>query len=468
MENIFIELSKYIILIFMAIYTLECFTVFKYNSEEARGGIYIRQNLWMFLIHFIAFVVLCLEADNMALLVFYMLQQITLFGTIAAYRIVYPKSNRLIVNNMCMLLTIGFIILTRLSFDRSVKQFKIVVISIAGTFIIPYLMKRMRGLRHFTWAYGGVGLAALLLVTVAGSTVNGSKLSFSLLGFSFQPSEFVKLLYVFCIAGMLQKARGFFQVALTALVAGAHVLILVLSRDLGSALIFFVVYIMMVYVATGRFFYLLAGALGGSIASVVAYRLFSHVRVRVTAWQDPFSVIEAAGYQMAQSLFAIGTGGWFGMGLSQGAPRKIPIVEADFVFSAISEELGGIFGLCLILVCASCFVMFMNIAMRLKDDFYKLVATGLGVTYGFQVFMTIGGVTKFIPLTGVTLPLVSYGGSSVLSTLMLFSVIQGMYIVSEGEKREKGKEEIRERNREAGKERRKKAEGTQRRAVKRK
>ena len=122
-----------------------------------------------------------------------------------------------------------------------------------------------------------------------------------------------------------------------------------------------------------------------------------------------------------------------GLGLYQGMPDKIPVVEQDFIFAAISEELGGMFALCLILVCVSCFLMFLNIAMQLKDSFYKLVALGLGTIYGFQVFLTIGGVTKFIPSTGVTLPLVSYGGSSMLSTLIIFGIIQGLYILREDE-----------------------------------
>ena len=148
------------------------------------------------------------------------------------------------------------------------------------------------------------------------------------------------------------------------------------------------------------------------------------------------------GYQICQSLFAIGTGGWFGMGLYQGMPDKIPVVEQDFVFAAISEELGGVFALCLLLVCVSCYLMFLNIAMQIKDQFYKLIALGLGTVYGFQVFLTIGGVTKFIPSTGVTLPLVSYGGSSLLSTTIIFAIIQGLYILrqdEEGMKQHEGK-----------------------------
>jgi cell division protein FtsW (lipid II flippase) len=205
-------------------------------------------------------------------------------------------------------------------------------------------------------------------------------------------------------------------------------MILVLSKDLGSAIIYFVVYISMLYAATRNVVYFLAGFAGGGIASVAGYKLFRHVRVRVTAFLDPMGTITNEGYQIAQSLFAIGTGGWLGMGLGEGAPNNIPVVAADFVFAAICEELGVVFGMCLILLCLSCFVMFMNISMKFEDPFFKLVALGLSVAYIFQVFLTIGGVIKFIPLTGVTLPFVSYGGTSVAVTFCVFAVIQGLYI----------------------------------------
>ncbi len=221
------------------------------------------------------------------------------------------------------------------------------------------------------------------------------------------------------------------QVVKATVVAGLHVIILVLSKDLGAGLIFFIAYMVMLYVATRKFYYFAGGLLCGAAASVVAYYLFNHVRVRVVAWQDPLAVFEREGNQVSNSLFAIGTGGWFGMGLNQGMPNKIPEVKQDFIFSAISEELGGIFAVCLILVCASCFLMFLNIAMQMKDNFYKLVALGLGTIYGFQVLLSIGGDIKFIPSTGVTLPLVSYGGSSLLSTLIIFAVIQGLYLLRE-------------------------------------
>ena len=144
-------------------------------------------------------------------------------------------------------------------------------------------------------------------------------------------------------------------------------------------------------------------------------------------------MIDSTGYQITQSLFAISSGGLFGLGLFKGTPDSIPFVEADFVFSAIAEELGILFAVCLILICVSCFVMFMNISVRLNDKFYQLVSFGLGVTYIFQVFLTIGGGTKFIPLTGVTLPFISYGGSSVLTTLIMFSITEGLYMIREDE-----------------------------------
>ena len=136
---------------------------------------------------------------------------------------------------------------------------------------------------------------------------------------------------------------------------------------------------------------------------------------------------------MAQGLFAICAGGWFGTGLYEGVPDTIPVATQDFIFSAICEELGGIFAICLILVCMSCFLMIVNISMRLSKRFYKLIALGLGTEYAFQVFLTIGGNIKFIPMTGITLPLVSYGGSSIICSVMMFAIIQGLYILREDE-----------------------------------
>ena len=436
MELYITELSKYVITLFMVLYACECFAVFRYRDEEDRSGIYTRQNILMLLIHFSCFMVICFETGEMSYLFFYAFQQIVLFATVVLFHVIYPRANRLIVNNMCMLLSIGFVVLTRISYEKAVKQFVIVAFSIAITMVIPFFVHRLKFLKSLTWVYALVGVGALAIVLILGTATYGSKISYSIGGVTFQPSEFVKIIFVFFVASALYQSTSFFEVFTTAVVAGIHVVILVISKDLGSALIFFIVYVFMVFIATKNPLYLIAGAAGGSGAAIIAYRVFAHVQVRVQAWSDPWSQIDSAGYQITQSLFAISSGGWFGLGLFQGTPESIPFVEADFIFSAIAEELGIIFSMCMILVCISCFIMFMNISMKLNDRFYQLIAFGLGVTYIFQVFLTIGGGSKFIPLTGVTLPLISYGGSSVLTTLIMFAIIEGLCMIRKDEEKE--------------------------------
>ncbi|MBD5455909.1 MAG: FtsW/RodA/SpoVE family cell cycle protein [Lachnospiraceae bacterium] len=433
MELYISEFSKYIITLLIALYTYECFAVFRFDNEERRNGIYTRQNILMFALHFSCFIVICFETGDFTYLFFYAFQQIILYAAIVLFRMIYPKANRLIINNMCILLSIGFVILTRLSFEKAIKQFIIVTGSLVAALIIPYFVHEFKFLKDLKWIYAVVGIVALSIVLILGQTTYGSKLSYSIAGITFQPSEFVKIIFVFYIAGALHKASGFFEVFTTAVIAAAHVIVLVCSKDLGSALIFFVVYVLMVFVASGKVIYLIAGGFGGSAAAYIAFRVFTHVQVRVQAWKDPWSVIDSTGYQITQSLFAISSGGWFGLGLFKGTPESIPFVEADFVFSAVAEELGILFAICLILICVSCFIMFMNISVKLNDKFYQLTAFGLGITYIFQVFLTIGGGTKFIPLTGVTLPFISYGGSSVLTTLIMFSVIVGLYLIRDDE-----------------------------------
>ena len=283
--------------------------------------------------------------------------------------------------------------------------------------------------RKLTWTYAGVGIVGLLSVLVVGVASRGAKLSLTFGPVSIQPSEFVKILFVFFIASMLYKSTDLKQLAITSGVSAVFVLILVASNDLGGALLYFFTYLVMIYVATKKLYIFAGGLAFVGLGMYGGYHLFSHVKNRIVAWLDPLSVIDKAGYQVCQSLFAIGTGGLFGFGLGQGLPNKIPIVSKDFIIAAISEEMGGIFAICLIMVCVSCFLMIFNLSMQMKDAFYKYVALGLGSVYALQVLLTVGGSTKFIPMTGVTLPLVSYGGSSLLSTMIIFGMIQGMYIM---------------------------------------
>jgi peptidoglycan glycosyltransferase len=154
------------------------------------------------------------------------------------------------------------------------------------------------------------------------------------------------------------------------------------------------------------------------------------------AWQNPLGYIDNEGYQVSQSLFAIGTGGWFGMGLNQGLPTSIPVVDSDFIFSAISEELGGFFAICIILLYINCFIQFINISLEQEDTFSRLLSLGFSVMFGFQIILSIGGVIKFIPSTGVTLPLISSGGSSAVSTVLMFMIMQGIYLKGKTEKKD--------------------------------
>lgn len=417
----------------MAIYTFQSYIVFSKRDEEDKEFLFLRQNLMMFMIHFIAYVNMYLEMEQTELIFFYGAQFLYLAATLVFFRNLYPRASKLVVNHMCMLISIGFIMITRLSYEQSIKQFKIVAISTAVALLVPLIIRKVRILTRWTWLYAAAGIGLLALVAVAANEINGARLGFSIAGVSVQPSEFVKIIFVFCVAGMLGKAKSFKDIVITTCVAALHVLILVYSTDLGSALIFFMTYLVMLYVATRNSLYLVAGLGAGSAAAVLAYKLFYHVKVRVQIWQNPFADYSGTGYQIAQSMFAIAAGGWFGTGLFQGTPDNIPYVEQDFMFAAIAEELGGIFAICLILICMSCYIMFVNIAMRLSNRFYRLVALGLGTMYAVQVFLTVGGAMKFIPMTGVTLPLVSSGGSSILSTILMFSIIQGLYIVREDE-----------------------------------
>ena len=428
MINVITELSKYVILTLMIVYTFHCFyMVWRQDEEEKRE---LHQQLTMiFFIDFTAFLVIYLKSMDFRVILFYIEMMIFFAAIQILYRIIYPNASLLLLNNMCMLLSVGFIMLCRLSLPSATKQLLIVAAGSAVSLVIPVMIRKMKFLKDLTWAYAGIGIVLLAAVLVLASTSYGAKLS--LMG--IQPSEVIKITFVFFMASLLCTKVDFRKVVLATIVAVIHVGILVLSRDLGSAVIFFVTYLVLIYVATRNPSYLFLGLGGGCVGSVIAYHLFGHVRQRVSAWKDPMAVYQNEGYQIVQSLFAIGTGGWFGMGLCQGSPEKIPVVKNDFIFSAICEELGGIFAICLILVCTSFFLMIVTIALKIRNPFYKLIALGLGTEYAFQVFLTIGGATKFIPMTGVTLPLVSYGGSSVMCTILMLAIIQGLYILREDE-----------------------------------
>ncbi len=433
MVNLFTTASRYLCILLVVLYTYCNFRYLSIPDEEDAAPLCGWQFRIILLIHFLCHVVIFLKAQEMTVLPLYLAELAFLIGYPSIFRLLYRNMNRLLLNNLCLFISYGLIMLERLDMSKAIKQFAIIVGAAVLTLVIPFIIDRIWDLMRYRYVFAVVGIALLFSVFLIGATSYGAKMSIQIGGFTFQASEIVKITFVFCMAGMLCLAESFREICIASGFAGAHMLVLVLCRDLGSALIFFMAYLIMLFIATSRKSLLALGSAAAAMAAVVSYRLFSHVRTRVFAWLNPWADIDNKGYQITQSLFAIGTGGLTGLGLFQGLPNRIPIVEKDFMISAISEEMGAITAICITLLCLGCFMQMMMIATYMEFQFYKLVAVGLALEYIVQVFLTIGGAVKFIPSTGVTLPFVSYGGSSLVASFIVFSVIQALYIVQGNE-----------------------------------
>lgn len=269
MQQYITELSKYIIAALMVLYTLGSFVTLTCRGKNYKA-VYLIQNLLMFAVQLLMFMDMALVNKNMEYIFFYVFVQIFLFAVVLMIPMIYEEANRVLMNQMCMLLGIGLCIVSRLSFKSAVKQYIIVLVSLAVSIFLPWLLTRIRFLKKLTWGYGLGGVALLAMVFILGEITHGSKISLTVGGITFQPSEFVKILFVFFLAGALWEKADFLRVALTAVIAGVHVILLVVSKDLGSALIFFIGYVFVVFLATGNYLYLLAGALGGSGAAWAA------------------------------------------------------------------------------------------------------------------------------------------------------------------------------------------------------
>lgn len=472
MVTVITIIAQYVSIILFAIYGWICFSIFRTQDKEKRNQKLTKQIILIFSIHFLWYLVLFMKLGTdqqsaMKILLLYGGEILVAVLYMVLYHRYYKNSSRLITNNMCFLLLLGYTMLTRINFGLALKQFFISTATLLIVSFIPLIMLKYRKLRNYYYVYGAVGILALLTVFIPGTGIihglsqygasNWLAIDLKVINFSVQPSEFVKILFIFFVASILAKSTEFRQVIIATAFAAAHVGVLVLEKDLGGALIFFIIYVVMLYIATRRPMYFF-GCIGGAcILGAFAFllfrkQLFTHVIVRVKNWIDPWSDIEGKGYQIAQSLFAIGSGGWFGSGLGEGMPEVIPVRESDFIFSVIAEELGVLVALILILICFSVFIGFIDVSMRCKRVFYKNMAFGFAVCYIFQVLLNIGGATKFIPSTGVTLPLVSYGLSSVTSTLIIFQIIQGINIITtkEAERVEREKEKILQNQESAG------------------
>ncbi len=427
--------SKYFITLFLWLFLGCAFVSLRYVSVRKQRRVALVQSLFLFLSQLAVGWTIGIRTGRLSYLILYAFVSVLTLAVLVFTVLIYPGANLVLLNAMCMLVHAGMIVLTRINPDRAVRQLVIAAISFFLAMFVPFVMGKFPMLRRYGGIYAACGIGALALVLVLGRLTNGSRLSFTISSITFQPSELVKITYVFFLASLLGAEPGFFKILSAGALAALHVLILVFSKDLGSALIYYVVAVMMITIASHRLRYALAGAVLGGFASVAAYALFPHVQVRVQAFLDPWSVVDSQGYQITQSLFALSRGGWFGLGIGKGTPGDIPFVETDFIFSALTEEMGLLFGIGIVLTGVVIFLILMRLACGIRDGFYKNLTVGFGVSVVVQLFLTVGGGTKFIPLTGVTLPLVSYGGSSVLATVLMLYVVQGIYQLRYNEER---------------------------------
>ena len=433
METVVTELARYFLVIIMAFYTFWGFMIFT-SSRKKREKLCKKQRKAMYLFYILSNLVVYLNTEDEMILMLCGCGMILFCLSGLIYQRVYLKDNMPIFNHMQMFFAISLVMLARLNPDTAKKQLCYIVVAMVCCLLIPVILEHYSKLDKDGVFYAVLGIILLAVVLFFGTEKYGAKNWINLGPVALQPSEFSKICFVIGFAGLLSIEKLTFKnVMRLSVFAAGYVMILVLEKDLGGALIFFVCYLFMLFVATGQASYLLLGTAAGSLAATIAYRLFSHVRTRVLAWKDPWSNIDNQGYQVAQSLFAIGTGGLFGMGLTQGMPNTVPIRESDFIFAAISEELGAFFALFMIMNYVGCFISFIRIAAKVKSMFQKLVVLGFSVIIMFQTFLTLGGVIKFIPSTGVTLPLVSAGGSSVISMIVMFCMIGAINVLSSKE-----------------------------------
>lgn len=348
------------------------------------------------------------------------------------------KSQDLIVL-ASVLVAIGLMTQFRIDPDKALLQLKWSAIAYIASCILVVFTPSYKRLADFKYSFAFLGLFSMLSPILFGVERNGSKLWLKLGTLTFQPAEISKLMLAVFFAGYLAerhqllskamrevgpfslpKLKYFGPVAMMWLIS---IVVLVLEKDLGSSLLFFSLFMVLLYVATGRLIYPALGGVMFAAGSLMSFLLFSHLRTRVDTWINPWSDPSGKGFQVIQSMIAFATGGLFGSGLGHGEASIIPAVSTDFIFSAIGEEMGMIGTIGVVLLFLLIISKGMRIAVQTGDTFGKLLAVALTTALGLQSIVIIAGVTKLAPLTGVTLPFVSYGGSSLLANLILIGLL---------------------------------------------
>ena len=358
-----------------------------------------------------------------------------------AVRILARGADGTLLPLVVLLHGIGYVMISRLD-DKFARQQSMWSLVSIGAFVLTlFVVQRPSDLARFKWTFLliGAGLLVLPMIPGFGRNINGARIWVDLGPLGFQPGEFAKLALAIFLAGYLSERRELIaastwkigpvrlpemQYIAPVIVAwGFAVVVMVGERDLGSSLMFFTLFVVMMWVATERVSYLVMGFVMFGIAAYVSWRLFAHVQTRVDIWLDPWSDQYGKGWQIVQSLYGIGDGGVAGRGLGRGTPNTIPYAESDFIFAAIGEELGLIGATTVLMAFLLLVGGGLRIALRTDRTFEKLLATGLTTIVGVQAFIIMGGVVKVVPLTGITLPFVSYGGSSLLANYILLALL---------------------------------------------
>lgn len=366
-----------------------------------------------------------------------------LFAAFAAahigVRIFAPGADPAILPVVFTLSGIGITFVTRLQPDASLGQVIFLFLGVALMVGTLAVVKNLEVIKRYKYVLGIAGIILLVLPMFIGTEIHGSKLWIKIGGFQFQPGEFAKVLIVLFLAGYLAENRELLSISNRTvlgikfprlrllyplfIVWGVCLLVVAFERDLGSALLFYTIFLIMLYVATGRVSYVIIGLALLAVGAFGMYQIMSHVQVRVAIWLDPFSDAQNLGYQIVQSLFSLADGGLAGVGIGKGMADIIPVVASDMIFAAIGEEMGLLGGSAVLLLFMLFAVRGLTTAARAKSDLAAFSAAGLTAAISFQAFTIVGGVTKLIPLTGVTLPFMSQGGSSLLASFVIVALL---------------------------------------------
>jgi peptidoglycan glycosyltransferase len=352
-----------------------------------------------------------------------------------------PYADPILLPTACLLNGIGYVFIARLDQHLAGLQATWTALGVAAFLLTLVLVRHVRDLERYryTFALVGIGLLLLPLAPVIGENINGARLWVRLGSITFQPGELAKIaLAIFFASYLVERADllrqgtrrvGRFLVLdprhLAPILAawGLSLLIFLFENDLGSSFLFFALFIGMLWVSTGRGYYLALGAALFAAGSVFALKVVGHARGRVAVWRNPWPVYNTGGYQIIQAWFAIAAGGIFGDGPGLGSPQRIPAAATDFIFAAIAEELGLLGAAAVVAAFLLIVGSGLRIAIRCDRPFEKLLAAGLSIIIGVQTFVIIGGVTRLIPLTGITLPFMSYGGSSLIANYILLALL---------------------------------------------